>query len=602
METQLPVIIAAIAVAGVAAQWIAWRTKLPAIVLLAASGLLLGPVSGFLQPALQFGDLLRPFIGVCVSVILFEGGLNLQFHEISHNGRAVRRLATVGVVLNWTLTSAAAYYIGGLSLPVALVFGAILVVTGPTVIMPLLRQAGLATRVSSILKWESIVNDPIGALLAVLIFQYFLYTGDAAMQTAFDMAKGIAVGVGLGGGIGYLAGVMFRRGSVPEFLKQPVMLSAVVGVYTLSNLLQHEAGLLAVTVMGVVVGNMGIPSIDELRRFKEYISLLMVSTVFILLTASLDPSMLAKIDWRGVALVVAVLFVTRPLTVWLSTVKAGLIWQERALIGWIGPRGVVAAAVAGVFAPELVEAGYPDAEMLVPLIFVVIFSTVVLHGFSIGPLGRRLGLVNTVKNGVVIVGATPWSSDFAIALKEAGTTVLFVDRSWHPLRAARLKGVNTFFGELLSEHAEETLNFNGYTTLLAVSGNDSYNALVCNAFAAEMGRDRVFQLPLFASGDNAPKEVARTQRGAIAFSKQALYDELWRKELENWRFVTTNISDEYRFEQYLEESGDEVMPLVVISPDGAIKVFSPARKLQPTAGDKVLSFVPPSARQKAPKA
>jgi NhaP-type Na+/H+ or K+/H+ antiporter len=601
METQLPVIIAVIAVAGVAAQWVAWRTKLPAIVLLALSGLLLGPISGFLQPALQFGDLLRPFIGVCVSVILFEGGLNLQFHEISHNGRAVRRLATVGVVLNWGLTSAAAYYIGGLSLPVALVFGAILVVTGPTVIMPLLRQAGLAPRVSSILKWESIVNDPIGALLAVLIFQYFLYTGDAAMQTAFDMAKGIGVGVGLGGGIGYLAGVMFRRGAVPEFLKQPVMLSAVVGVYTLSNLLQHEAGLLAVTVMGVVVGNMGIPSIDELRRFKEYISLLMVSTVFILLTASLDPAMLSHIDGRGVALVLTVLFVTRPLTVWLSTVKAGLIWQERALIGWIGPRGVVAAAVAGVFAPELIEAGYPDANMLVPLIFVVIFSTVVLHGFSIGPLGRRLGLVNTVKNGVIIVGATPWSSDFSIALKEAGVTVLFVDRSWHPLRAARLKGVNTFFGELLSEHAEETLNFNGYTTLLAVSGNDSYNALVCNAFASEMGRDRVFQLPLFASGDKAPKEVARTQRGAIAFSHQALYDELWRKELEKWRFVTTAISDEYKFAQYLEEAGDGVMPLVAISPDGTVKVFSPARKLLPAAGDKVMSFAPPSVRQKTPK-
>ena len=389
MSHHLTEILALLVVIGIAVQWIGWRLQIPAIILLSLSGLLVGPVFGLFRPSEALGDAYQPLINLAVAAILFEGGLSLHFAELRQAASVVNRLVTIAVALSLALTAAAAHWIGGLSWAVALIFGAIMIVTGPTVILPLLRQARLKRRPASYLKWEGIVNDPIGALLVVVLFDYVTSAGAGAGPSPLDeallrMASGVATALFLGGVGGWLLGRAFLSGKVPEYLKGPLALAAAIGVYTLSNLVLHEAGLIAATVLGIVLGNMNLPSIGEIRRFKEYIAILLVSCVFLLLTADLDPQIMAAMDWRSGALVAVVIFIVRPLAVWISTIGVGMPWQERALVGWIAPRGVVAAAVAGVFGPALAERGFAGAEQLLPLVFTLILLTVVFTRLQLG--------------------------------------------------------------------------------------------------------------------------------------------------------------------------------------------------------------------------
>jgi NhaP-type Na+/H+ or K+/H+ antiporter len=410
-------ILALVLVVGLAAQWIGWRLGIPAIVLLILFGLLVGPMSGFVHPREALGEAFQPLIKLGVAAILFEGGLALRWHELRQAAAGVNRLISVGMVLSLAFGATAAHFIGGLSWPVAIVFGTIIVVTGPTVILPLLRQARLKRRPASYIKWEGIVNDPIGALLATVAFQYFASRGETSIaESLLHLALGFAGTTALGAGLGWLLGRAYLEGLAPEYLKGPLALAAALGAYALANLVLEEAGLVAATVMGVMLGNMGLPSIGEIRRFKEYVAILLVSGIFMLLTADLDPLILLPLDWRGVALVAAIVFLVRPAAVALATIGAGMSWQERVLVGWIAPRGVVAAAVAGIFGPSLAAHGYAGAGTLLPLVFTLILVTVIVHGFSLRWVARLLGLSAPKEGGLLISGANAWSTGLAEAL------------------------------------------------------------------------------------------------------------------------------------------------------------------------------------------
>ncbi|MGA7965893.1 MAG: sodium:proton antiporter [Gammaproteobacteria bacterium] len=594
MLHSLGVAIALVLVLGVSMQWFAWRFRLPAIALLTVCGLLVGPVFGLLDPVHEFGGGLQTVISLSVAVILFVGGLNLRFHELTHAASGVRRLVYLGVPLGFALYSLATHYVGGLSWPVALVFGAIIVVTGPTVILPLLRQTALRRRIASYLKWEAIINDPIGALLAVLVFEYFLYSGSGwfSWQVVWDLGRAVLAAGVFGGLAAFVLGEVFRRDLAAEYLKYPLTLATVIAVFVASNLVQDEAGLLAVTVMGIALGNMGLASIEELRRFKEYISTLLIAVVFILLTASLDPAALEHLHWDGALLIVVIMVVVRPLVVLLATFRSHMRWRERLLLGWIAPRGIVAAAVAGVFAPRLMQAGYADAELLVPLMFALIFVTVVLHGSTLGWLARALGLAAAQRNRLLIVGASPWSSEFARTLHEAGVHVLVVDNSWHRLRVPRLAGIPVYYGEILSDSASEALELNDVGTLLAATSNDAYNAHVCTAFSSFLGQNHVFQLPMYtASGD--ARRYSRGLRGHLAFGENAQYEELWRWFMQGWTFQKTRLSESYTYEKYLADSTEGALQLITVDADEALHIHSLKMPYQPKEGDTVIGFGPP---------
>ncbi|BAN34318.1 sodium/hydrogen exchanger [Sulfuricella denitrificans skB26] len=588
---------------GIGAQWLAWRFRLPAILLLAIAGLAAGPGLGLIRPSEQLGAMLNPLVGLMVSIILFEGGMNLRFHELREAGPGVRRLGTAGVAITFFLGSIAAYYVGGLSWPVAMLFGAIIVVTGPTVIMPLLRQARLKQRPASLLKWEGIINDPTGALLAVLVFEYFLYFGsDAAiLQVLSGLAAALTAAITLGVGGGYLLGKAFSRDDVPEFLKAPVTLAFVLLCYGLANLAQHEAGLLATTLLGMTIGNMQLRSIEELRRLKEYVSILLVSGIFVILTANLDPHILTRLDWRSGVLLALVVFAIRPVSVLLSTVGLGMNWRERVLLAWIAPRGVVAVTVAGVFAASADAQGYAGADLLLPLIVSLVLLTVILHGSTIGWLARRLGLASANQNGILIVGASNWSTDLAIQLKEMNISVLIADSRWHNLNEARLSGIRTHYGEILSEHAEMALELNDMGFLLATTANDAYNALVCSRFAPEFGSNQVFQLPMHDTAEaQEKKSIKLAHRGVIALRPMATKEELERRNYRNWKFKKTHFTQTYSYENHLQIEPEEALPTLMLRPDGTVLFYSEQFPLKPVDGDILLSYVPP-VQEKAAK-
>ncbi|MBT8142405.1 MAG: cation:proton antiporter, partial [Gammaproteobacteria bacterium] len=402
----------------------------------------------------------------------------------------------------------------------------------------------------------------------------------------------------LGGLGGWLTGKAFLRGYVPEFLKSPVMLTLVLVVFELSNALQHEAGLLAVTIMGMVIGNMHIPGLQDMRRFKEYITVMLVSAVFILLTADIDLRIARVIGWRGVALIAAVLFICRPLTIWLATIKSGMPRNDRILLAWIAPRGIVAAATAGVMGPRLYEAGYPGADALLPLIFFVIFVTVVLHGMSIGWLSRRLGLAAPDKQSLLIVGGSPWAIAFANKLKSLNVGVLVADNSWHNLRAARLAGVPVFYGEILSDFAEATVEISHIDAVFAATSNDAYNALVCNALAPEIGRKAVYQLPMGVGSDEGDRGVARSIRGKPAFQADAVFERLWKLHIRGWQFYSTKLSENYTYSDFLGDASADAMLLVVIKANDDLVLESENEKLEPVAGDTLLYYAPDKTSEK----
>lgn len=597
MANNLTGFIVLVTALGIGAQWIAWRFRLPAILLLSIAGLVVGPWLGWINPGKQLGAMLEPLVGLLVSIILFEGGMNLRLHELKAAGSGVKRLATSGVAITCVLGSAAAHFVGGLTWPVAVLFGAIIVVTGPTVIMPMLRQARLKQRPASLLKWEGIINDPIGALLAVLVFEYFTYAGShaALLQVLSGLAIAIAVSATLGVGGGYLLGKAFARDDVPEFLKAPVTLAFVLICYGLANQAQHEAGLLATTLLGMTLGNMQLRSIEELRRLKEYVSILLVSGIFVILTANLDPHILMRLDWRSAMLLALVVFAVRPVSVLLSTVGLGMDWRERLLLSWIAPRGVVAVTVAGVFAASMAEQGYAGADLLLPLIVALVLITVVLHGSTLGWLSRKLGLAAASQNGVLIVGASNWSTDLAIKLKEMDIPVLIADSSWYNLSQARLSGIRTHYGEILSEHAEMELDLSDIGLLLATTANDAYNAFVCSRFAPELGHNQAFQLPMHAGTEQERKSIKLANRGIIAMGPVATNEELERRHYRNWQFKKTHFTETYSFENHLQVESADALPLLLQRKDGKVLFHSEELPLEPQQGDVLLSYVPPSS-------
>lgn len=595
MEAHITLVLSLIIVLGITAQWLAWRLHLPAIILLSLFGLLAGPVFGWIQPEADLGHLLHPVIKLGVAVILFEGGLSLRLHELKEAASGVRRLVTLGVLFIFVLGSAAAHFIGGLAWPVAMVFGAITTVTGPTVIIPLLRQAKLRRKPASYLKWEGIVNDPTGALLAVLTFQYFMFARDQGIgELLFHMGTGLVIAVVLGGGGAWLLAWLFRRGAVAEYLKGPVALASALSVYVMANAAFEEAGLLAATVMGVVLGNLRLPSIAEMRRFKEYLVILLVSSVFILLTADLDPLIMLHLDWRAGLLLLAVLLVVRPLGVFAATLGSGMSWQERSLVAWIAPRGIVAVAVAGVFAPQLASQGYAGAQLLLPLVFALVFSTVVLHGLSLRPLAQYLDLCAKGPTGVLIVGSNSWTVGLAQVLQKREVPVIINDSSWHRLRRARLAGIPTHYGEILSETGEESLELNEVGHLLAASDNSAYNTLVCSQFAGELGRNRVFQLPAETDREHESKQIHRGVRGLIAPAAEFHYEVLLENWYRGWKFQQTQLSDQYTYEQYLEQAKPKSVMVALIAENGQVQFNSPEQPLKPKPGETIIGYGPNS--------
>ncbi len=592
MSGQPSMLLVGIGVLSVLSQWLAWQARLPAILFLLAAGVLMGPIAGWLVPDTLFGPLLFPLITLAVAVILFEGGLTLRLEEIRGLEASVRRLLTVGVLITWFISAGAAWLFVSLSWDLAVLFGAITVVTGPTVIVPMLRAIRPTARVASVLRWEGIVIDPIGALLAVLVFEFVASSGGAQSlaETLLSFALTVVTGLVFGVGAGYLWGLILRNYWLADYLYNIATLVAVFVVATLANHVYAESGLLAVTVMGIWLGNMrGVP-LEGILNFKESLSLLLISGLFIILAARIEPDRLFELGWGALLLLLSLQFIARPLTVTLATLGSPLTWRERALLAWVAPRGIVAAAVSAVFAMHLAEVGHPQAALLVPLTFLVIVATVVLQSVTARALARVLGVVEPPPRGVLIVGANRVGRALGEALQALDFPVLLVDTNWDNLQEARMLGLAVYYGSPTSEHAERHLSLAGLGQLLAVSPRPDLNRLASLHFAKEFGRNAVFQLPTGAAMRRSSEIRHQHSQDNLLFGFDATYAKLASLLSRGGEIRATQLSEQFGWEEYRRTHAEPTL-LFAVDPGGRLLVNQAASPLALQAGWTALSLV-----------
>lgn len=595
MEEQLLVVLVVVAAAGMMGQWIAWRLGLPAIFVLLCLGFAIGPFGRLVVPEQDFGALLEPMIGLAVGVIVFEGGLGLNFAELRRSGQGIRRLVGVGVPLSAGLTCIAAHYLGGFVWEVSVLFACMLLITGPTVVQPLLRQAKVGKRAAAFLKWEGVLNDAIGAVLTVLVLEFVLTksgsgnVADPLLETLLDLARGTLLASALGLGAGFLVSILLRRDQVPEFLKAPFVLTVVVCIYAASHVGQPEAGLIAVALFGITLANRDLPEIEDLRRFNESLTILLVSGLFVIIAATLEPEAFEKIGWREAAFLLAVVLLVRPLATAVATTRSDLDWRERLFVSLIAPRGIVVAALATLVGTRLGSVGFPGAEHIVPVVFGAIILTVSLQGFLIGPLARRLGLASTTRPGLVIVGSSPWTAGLARTLRDLGTPVLINDHSAEALQEAEAHDLSFHHGHILAptEDAPEELKDLEY--LLAATNDDAFNALICTRFAPSIGQQRVFQLPF---GDRL--DFGFEWRGRIALQEGLTGEQLAQRMKEGWRFRVYPEDEAPN-----EASPDRLIRVLHVTPAGDLIFASEDTATGEPANGKLIAFEAPENQANA---
>ncbi len=584
--------LAAISAIAVGCQWIAWRLKLPAILFLLIAGIIAGPTLNWLRPDELFGELLHPFISLSVAIILFEGGTTLKIAEIKGLETVVRRLITVGLLATWLVIAVATRWLADFSWELSFLFGALVVVTGPTVIVPMLRTVRPNAKIANILRWEGIVIDPIGALLAVLVFEFIISSSSETIwQHVLLMFGGIIfTGVVIGAIAGYMLGLILRHFLLPEYLHNLASIALILVSFTLANHITAESGLLAVTIMGMWLANLKHVHTEEVLNFKEHLTVLLISGLFIILAASIEFDQILALGWSAVGILLVIQFIARPVKVLIATFDSTLKWQEKALLSWIAPRGIVAAAVSALFALRLENQGIEGAQLIVPLTFIVIVGTVVLQSTTAGWLARWLKVAEPDANGLLIVGANPLARKIAIALETLEIKTLLVDRNWSNIKAARMEGLATYYGNPISEHADQYLDLVGLGHLLALSPQPALNALSAIRYRSEFGRDHVYSLP--DSGEITEKEmIAPAHRGSSLFKKDASYSKLASLIGKGAEVKTTLLTDDFSFETLTKHQDKQIIPLFVVDAKKQLEIFTVETTLHPQSGSQVVSLV-----------
>jgi NhaP-type Na+/H+ or K+/H+ antiporter len=591
-EEHLLLGLAAVLVLGVGAQWLAWRLGLPSILLLLAFGFVAGPVTGLVDPDALFGRLLFPLVSLSVGLILFEGGLSLRLRDLREIGGPLWSLITVGAAVTWGLAAWSARALLGFETGVALLLGAILVVTGPTVIGPLLRHVRPVGRVAAVAHWEGIVIDPVGAMLAVLVYEALQVAPASGALTAVrlvtpELGLTLLVGVVVGGVAAFAAMEVLRRYWVPDFLHSPLLLMTVAAAFTASNLIQEESGLLTVTLMGVALANQPWVPVRHIIEFKENLRVLLIASLFVLLAARVAPGDFLALGWRGPAFVAVLILLVRPVAVALATLGSGLSVRERVFLAWLAPRGIVAASVASVFALRLGEAG----AGLVPATFLVIVGTVAVYGLTAPALARHLGLSNPNPQGVLFASAHPGARAIAHAVKNAGFPVLLVDNNRANVNAARMEGLPTTFASVLGESALEPIAQSGLGRLLALTPDDEVNALAALHFRDVFGRAEVYQLPPRREGSPRAETAPPHLRGRYLFAPGMGYDALDARFARGAVVKATKLSAEFDYDAFRARYGDEAVPLFVVTEPGGLAVCTAEKPPAPKPGQTLIALV-----------
>ncbi|MEX2586859.1 MAG: cation:proton antiporter [Actinomycetota bacterium] len=600
MSNTVVIGLAAIVIIGVAAQWLAAVIRVPSILLLLSAGLIAGPILGWLNPDELFGELLDPFVSLAVGVILFEGGLSLKIRELEGVAGVTWRLVSFGAITTWIALWFAAAWLLDLPQSLAALLGAILIVSGPTVIIPLLRQVRPTRRISAILKWEGIMIDAIGAMLAVIVFETIIsgQIDRTLGETIQDIGIFLLVGAGVGGVIAAVMIPLLRRFRIPEFLHSGASLMMALLAFTIANLIRDEAGLLATIVLGLALANQPFVSVKTIVEFSETIRMLLIAVLFIVLAAQLDFRGLLDLGFGGLALLAFAILVARPLAVMVSSIGSGLERRERLFVSAVAPRGIVAASISSVFATELAIAGVEGAEMLVPAAFLVILGTAFVYGLGAAPLARRLGVALPDPRGVLIVGADLVAREIAHGLQAAGVEVTVVATNRSEDYSARMSGLTTRYTSVLNERIDERLLFNN-ALVMALTLNDEYNSLICLHLSEYFGQGGTFQMRR-PEGTGTPRTTASPQlRGRLVFGGDLDHRALESRLADGQEIKATTLSESFNYEAYQKQNDDSAGLLFIIDSERRVlpRTVEKEPKRTPRPGEKVVAIVPPDPKK-----
>lgn len=596
MNSEILISLTGIGVLGILCQWLAWWARLPAILFLLLGGIIVGPLTGLLHPDILFGDILFPLVSLSVAVILFEGSLTLKFEEIKGRGSVVRNLVSIGALITWLVGAIATEYLLGFPTELAWLFGAVVIVTGPTVIMPMLRTVRPNAKISNILRWEGIVIDPLGALFAVLVFEFIIssQTGHAMEKVIMSFGSIIVTGTLTGFASALALGICLRNHLIPEYLHNVFSLILVFTVFTLSDVVRHESGLLAVTVMGMTLANMKNTNIEDILDFKESLSLLLISGLFIILAARIKFYQFDLIGWPAVGVLAILMLIARPVSVFISSIGSDLNFREKLLLSWIAPRGIVAAAVASLFALRLEEEGYPDAVLLVPLTFLVIIGTVVIQSATSKIIARLLKVREPPPTGVLIIGAGNVARAIGKAIKDQGFKVILTDSNWENIGLARMEGLPTYYGNPISEHAESHLDLVGIGRMLAMSGRANLDTLASLKFKSDFGEKGIYELKTTREQIISEKhKISSRHRGYQLFGEEITHGVLASWLRNGAEIRGTQLGDEFDFEAYLNKHEGKIIPLFAIDNKKELQFFVIDGKMKPESGWTIISMIQP---------
>ncbi|MBJ2173950.1 sodium:proton antiporter [Aureibaculum sp. A20] len=580
--------LAGIIILGILAQWVAWKLKIPAILPLILIGLLVGPIAAeflsedgtkWIEPiwngkeGLFPGESLFYFVSLAISIILFEGGLTLKLNEIKNVGPVITKLITIGSVVTFFGAAIAAYYIFNLSWQISFLFSALIIVTGPTVITPILRNIPLKKDVSAVLKWEGILIDPIGALVAVLVFEFISVEGGGEFtKTALiEFAKIVLFGFTFGFTFAHALNFIINKKWVPHYLLNVLALASVLGVFVLSDAFAHESGLLAVVVMGMVLGNSNSPYLKELLYFKESLSVLLISILFILLAANINfDDLLLIYNWKTALLFAIVVFVIRPIGVFLSTHNSSLKLNEKIFISWVGPRGIVAAGIASLFGLKLAKNGVPGAEYITPLVFMIVLGTVLLNATTARMFAKVIGVFLTKSEGILIVGASKISRLIGHYLESNGRHVVLIDSNQNNINKARDLGLEAINSDVYSDKLADNIELNDVGYLMALTGNSEINNYVIDKFKSQFGENGTFRL---VSSTEMNDEQNNPKEGLFSHTND--YNSL-NEVANNYPSINEiKLDSKEHFERLIErtEKDKEIVPLFIKNKTGILDII-----------------------------
>lgn len=579
--------LAVLIIFGVFAQWIANRLKVPAILPLIFIGLLLGPFSTlvtvdgqkFLEPiwngekGLFPGRELFYFVSLAVGVILFEGGLTLRRTEVIRIGSVVLNLITLAVIISFIGSGIAAHYIFDLDWGISFLFASLVVVTGPTVIRPILRHIPLRREVSSVLRWEGILIDPIGAVAAIIVFNLISYSGthNLTLTAVINLGKILLIGFTLGFTFAQGLAYMIRKNLIPRFLMNIFTLAVVLSVFILADYMAEESGLVAVVVMGMVMGNIDLPNYKEILDFKESLSILLVSILFILLAANIDiEDLLLVYNSKALLLFLLIIFFIRPMGVFLSSIRSPFSFKEKLFISWVGPRGIVAAGVSSLFGIKLKQLGVEGAEYITPLVFMIVLGTVILNATTARWVAKLLGVFLEKSEGILIVGSSKFPRMIASYLQKNDRHVMLIDTNTQNIKRAKDLGLIAFETSIFSDKLNDNLEVADVSYLMALTENDELNKQAINLFKNRFGESGTFRLVSPEEKSNpeySPKEGLFSHTDDYANIKEVLrkHPEIHEVDLKSQSHYNGIIE--------ISKSNSEMIPLFIKDPEGDLKII-----------------------------